>query len=209
MSGAHDSRTRSTLLVRLRDLSDQAAWDEFLDRYAPRIYGWCRRYRLQEADAADVTQEVLRKLVTALRSFAYDPARGSFRAWLKTVTNNAVRDLAESWRRPGRGTGDTAVHAGLDAVQGPDALAELAAALQAEAEQELLREACERVKLRVKPHTWQAYERTAVERQPAADVAGALGMPVAEVYVAKSRVLKLLREEVEKLNAGTFSPPSL
>src|SRR5262245_38241448 len=79
MQSNGDSRTRSTLLLRLRDLSDRAAWEEFLDSYAPKIYGWCRRFHLQEADAADVTQEVLGKLVSALRRFDYDPARGSFR----------------------------------------------------------------------------------------------------------------------------------
>lgn len=201
MQSDGDSRTRSTLLLRLRDLGDQEAWAEFVDRYAPKIYGWCRRHRLQEADAADVTQDVLSRLVGALRRFEYDPARGSFRGWLKTVTTNVIRDLAQSWAKPGRGSGDSRANAALEAIQAPAALTDLAAMLEAEAEQELLREAEARVQLRVQPHTWQAYQLTAVQQQPAPQVAQQLNMPVSEVYVAKSRVIKLLRQEVEKLNS--------
>jgi RNA polymerase sigma-70 factor (ECF subfamily) len=200
MQGDRDSRTRSTLLYRLRDLADQEAWTEFLERYAPRIYGWCRRYQLQEADAADVTQEVLGRLVRAMRTFEYDASRGSFRGWLKTVTNNAIRDFGQSLRRPGRGTGDSATVKNLEAIQAPDALAALTLTIEAEAERELLREAETRVQLRVKPHTWQAYHQTAVELRPAAEVAVALNMPVGEVYVAQSRVLKLLSQEVARLD---------
>lgn len=199
MAGDPDS-TRSTLLRRLRDWNDRQAWEEFLHRYGPRIYDWCRRYHLQSADAADVTQEVLIRLVTALRKFDYDPARGSFRGWLKTVTQNVIRDLAESWSRPGRGSGDSRVLRALQAHQAPEALASLAGEIEAEAERELVRQAHERVRLRVQPRTWQAYHQTAVERRPVLAVAQELGMPVAEVYVAKSRVLKLLRQEVERLN---------
>ena len=199
MSGDQDLRTSATLLFRLRNLRDQDAWNDFLARYTPRIYGWCRRYQLQETDAADITQEVLGKLVNAMRKFEYDPSQGSFRGWLKTVTQNAIRDLLQSWSKSARGSGDTRVHSHLGAIQAPDALAELSAEIEAEALQELLREAGQRIQLRVKPATWQAYFLTAVEMQPAADVAKTLEMPVAEVYVAKSRVLKMLRKEVEKL----------
>jgi RNA polymerase sigma-70 factor (ECF subfamily) len=199
MQGAHDSRTRSTLLRRLRDLSDRDAWNEFLDRYAPRIFAWCRRFKLQDADAADVTQDVLGKLVLAMRSFEYDPNRGSFRAWLKTVTNNTLRDLAATWSRPDRATGDSRAGRDLEAHKAPEALAALAVEIEAEAERELLHRAQERVQLRVQPRTWQAYLLTALEGQSAAVVAPKVGLSVAEVYVAKSRVIKLLRQEVDKL----------
>jgi RNA polymerase sigma-70 factor (ECF subfamily) len=197
MQGNGEPATRSTLLYRLRDLSDQQAWNEFVERYAPKIYGWCRRYRLQEADAADVTQDVLGRMVAAIRRFEYDPARGSFRGWLKTVTSNLIRDLAQSWSRPGRGQGGGGP---AELAQAPAALTDLTALLEAEAEQDLLREAEERVRLRVQAHTWQAYALTAVERQPAAAVARQLNLTVSDVYVAKSRVIKLLRQEVEKLS---------
>lgn len=196
---ADDTPTSGTLLMRLRELDDRAAWNEFVERYTPRIYGWCRHHRLQESDAADVTQEVLGKLVKVIRSFEYDPRRGSFRGWLKTVTNNAVRDFVSELSAPGRGTGDSRIGAALGAIQAPEAISELTAALELEAEHTLLREAEERVRLRVQPHTWEAYRLLSVGALPAVDVATRLAMPVAEVYVAKSRVLKCLREEVERL----------
>jgi RNA polymerase sigma-70 factor, ECF subfamily len=195
-----ESSTHATLLLQLRDLSDHAAWGEFLQRYGPRIYGWCRRQRLQEADAADVTQEVLGKLVGAMHRFDYDPARGSFRGWLKTVTRNAIHDLIAGGIRPDQASGGPGMHERLQTLQAPEAVDELHAELEAEARLEVLREAESRVRLRVQPQTWQAYHQTAVERQPPGTVAGALGMPVSEVYVAKSRVLKMLREEIDKLN---------
>lgn len=196
---ADDTPTSGTLLMRLRELDDREAWNEFVERYTPRIYGWCRRYRLQESDAADVTQEVLGKLVKVIRSFEYDPRKGSFRGWLKTVTNNAVRDFLAELSAPGRGSGDSRIGAALSAIQDPAAIGELTAALEEEAERTLLREAEERVRLRVQPQTWEAYRLSAVESLPAAEVAARLSMPVAEVYVAKSRVLKWLREEIERL----------
>jgi RNA polymerase sigma-70 factor (ECF subfamily) len=193
-------RTSGTLLLRLRDLNDREAWTEFVNRYTPRLFGWCRKHGLQESDAADVSQEVLRKLVGAIRSFEYDPRRGSFRGWLKTVTNNAIRDFVASISRTGRGSGDSHAGSALAAIVDPSAISELSATLDAAAELELLREAESRVQLRVQSHTWEAYRRTVLISEPASDVARQLNLDVTEVYVAKSRVLKYLREEVARLS---------
>ena len=200
MSDDQPSRTSGTLLLRLRELNDREAWTEFVNRYTPRLFGWCRKQGLQDSDAADVSQEVLGKLVRAIRTFDYDPRRGSFRGWLKTVTNNAIRDFVAERSRPGRGSGDSQVGSALAALSTPAAIGELTATLDAAAEMELLREAEARVQLRVKPHTWEAYRRTVLNSEPAADVARQLNLPVADVYVAKSRVLKCLREEVARLS---------
>src|SRR4051794_32986652 len=79
--------TRVTLLAQLRhDPSDEASWAEFVDRYGRHIYRWCRQWKLQDADAEDVTQDILMKLTRKLRDFSYDPTR-SFRSWLKTITH--------------------------------------------------------------------------------------------------------------------------
>ena len=202
-AGDGDLRTSGTLLLRLRQLDDREAWGEFVEQYTPRIFAWCRRYRLQDSDAADVTQEVLGKLVKAIRTFDYDVSRGSFRGWLKTVTNNAVRDFLEDLVRPGRGSGDTQIGGLLAALQAPDAIQDLTASLEEEAERELLREAEARVQMRVQPNTWEAYRLTALKNVAASDAAAELGMPVSEVYVAKSRVLKMLREEVTRLGGSS------
>ncbi|MFM9959748.1 MAG: RNA polymerase sigma factor [Planctomycetaceae bacterium] len=200
MSDDSTTRTSGTLLLRLRELSDRDAWTEFVNRYLPRLFAWCRQRGLQESDAADVSQEVLGKFVGAIRSFDYDPSRGSFRGWLKTVTNNAIRDFVASRSRPGRGSGDSQIGLALATVIDPSAISELTATLDAAAELELLREAEARVQLRVQPHTWEAYRRTVLNSEPATEVARQMNLRVAEIYVAKSRVLKCLREEVARLS---------
>src|SRR5262245_4014847 len=190
------SRTSVTLLGRLRqDCTDQSAWREFVRRYGPKIYGWCRQWSLQEADAQDVTQDVLLKLADKLRTFAYDPTR-SFRGWLKTLTHHAWQDFLEGRRRRGLSTGDPAV---LDHLQSAEAGTDLVSRLDEEYERELLAEAMARVQLRVQPHTWEAFHLTAVEDLPGVEVARRLDMQVAMVFVAKSRVQKLIRQEVERL----------
>src|SRR5262249_25349845 len=117
MCDALSPGTSPTLLGRLRqDPADAAAWSTFVLRYGPRIHAWCRQWRLQEADAQDVTQDVLVKLVTRMRTFDYDRAR-SFRAWLKTVTYHAWRDYVHGQQRAGQGSGDSAVLAALDSLE--------------------------------------------------------------------------------------------
>ncbi len=192
--------TSVTLLIRLRDLDDQDAWSEFVDRYAPQVFHWCRENYLQDSDARDVTQEVLSKLVIAMREFEYKPARGSFRGWLRVVTRNTVRDLGRRWEQRLRGSGDTSVNEFLHHICDDDSLDNLAESIQSRFNSEILAEAEQRVRGRVQPKTWEAYERTAVRQQAARDVADALQMPVSEVYVAKSRVLKHLRAEVAVLD---------
>src|SRR3954467_695035 len=95
---ATESATSASLLVRLQQApADQAAWAEFLRRYGDQIHGWCRRWGLQEADALDLTQDVLFKLVRAMQAFRYDPSQ-RFRGWLKTVAHHAWQDLGRGRR---------------------------------------------------------------------------------------------------------------
>src|SRR4051812_45449495 len=101
MAVPHESETRATLLGRLRhDPGDQKAWAEFVTLYGPRLYGWCRRWGLQEADAQDVTQNVLLRLARKMRDFSYDSDK-SFRAWLKTLAQRAWSDFLEARKRAG------------------------------------------------------------------------------------------------------------
>lgn len=189
--------TSQTLLLRLRDLDDQAAWKEFVERYAPSIYGWCRFHQLSQADAADVTQDVLYKLVSAIQSFRYDSSRGRFRSWLKTVTRNALRDYVRESKRAAQGTGDTATLRLLSEVGDQRFEDELAALVEAEAQHELLKSAEEQVQTVVSPHTWQAYVLTVHEKCSARDAAARLNLRVTDVYVAKSRVISRLKQLVQ------------
>jgi len=200
MNRGEGSETSATLLGRLRQRPvDDAAWGEFTDRYARKIYGWCRGWNLQEADAHDVTQIVLLKLAEKMQSFVYDPSL-SFRAWLKTVTRHAWSDF---WQSQGQ---DLAV-GGSGAGQifhSVEAREDLLQRLEGEFDRELLEEAISRVRTRVTPRTWKAYELTAVEGKSGAETAEMLGMKVATVFVAKSKVLKMLQDERENLE-GTES----
>jgi RNA polymerase sigma-70 factor (ECF subfamily) len=183
MSSSSALRTSTTLLERLRQTpAAQAAWGEFVRRYGPLVYGWCRRWRLQEADAEDVSQAVLVKLSEKMRTFCYDPAR-SFRAYLKTLARYAWCDLLESRRRPCAG-GDGGGLSLLETVEAGD---DLVRRLNEQFDRELLEEAETRVRRRVEPHTWEAFRLTAVEGTSGAEAAARLGLKVATVFKAKSR----------------------
>jgi len=196
MGGLYDSGTRITLLGLLRrDPTNQAAWAEFVEHYGRKIYGWCRKWNLQEADAQDVTQNVLLKLAQKLREFTYDPSR-SFRAWLKTLTHHAWSDFLEGRQRPGLGSGDSQVG---DMLRSLEAREDLVKHLEAEFDRELLEVAMQHVRLRVAPQTWLAFTLTALEGHSGAEAAERIPMQVAQVFVAKRRVQKMLQEEVAKL----------
>src|SRR3982751_1833054 len=94
--------TQASLLLRLADARDGAAWEQFVELYAPPVYACARREGLQDADAADVTQDVLRAVSGAFRSGQYDAERGRFRAWLFTVVRNKLRDFRAARARRGR-----------------------------------------------------------------------------------------------------------
>jgi RNA polymerase sigma-70 factor (ECF subfamily) len=192
--------TRVTLLARLRqDPTDQKAWDVFVERYGRHIYRWCRRLKLQDADAEDVTQDILVKLARKMRDFAYDPAR-SFRGWLKTLAHHAWRDFVDSPRRVKAATGDARV---WELLQTVEAREDLIQKLQEAFDHDLLEAAKMRVRLRVAPHTWEAFRLVALEGLAVADVAATVQMQVAMVYVAKSKVQRMLQEEIQKLEAGS------
>lgn len=188
--------TRVSLLTRLRHQpSDQAGWDEFVERYGRHIYRWCRQWKLQDADAEDLTQSILLKLTQKLRAFAYDPSR-SFRSWLKTVAHHAWRDFEDSRRRGQQAVSDSG---GQELMLALEARDDLVQRLEEAFDLELLEVAKIRVRLRVAPQTWEAFRLTALEGLPVAEVAARVGLKVAMVYVAKSKVQRMLREEIGKL----------
>jgi RNA polymerase sigma-70 factor (ECF subfamily) len=199
MSAAADSPTRVTLLLRLRhDPADEQAWSEFVDLYGGKILGWCRAWRLQEADARDITQDVLTRLAVRMRDFRYDPEK-SFRAWLKTVARHAWEAFEKARRRPGGGSGGSDVYEQLLSVPARD---DLLGRLEATFDRELLEEATRRVRQRVEPKTWEAFHLAAEEGLSGAEVAERIGMRASQVYVARKRVQEMLREEIRRLDAG-------
>ena len=205
MNGPSASQTSPTLLVRLRRTpTDEGAWQEFCRRYGGRILLWCRQWHLHEADAQDVTQTVLLTLAERMRHFDYDPA-GSFRGWLRTVTLNAWRKLAASQRRAGAGSGDSVVDRLLQTVAARD---DLVAKLEEEFDRELLDEALVRVQLSVTRERWEAFRLTALEGMSGAEAARKLSLKVATVYSMRSKVQKLVRTEMNKLEKLGMEPPT-
>ena len=199
MADPADLLTSPTLLGRLaRSPADQAAWAEFVRRYGPLIHGWCRRWGLQETDAQDVAQNVLLELARQMAGFNYDPA-GSFRGWLRTVARRAWGRYVEARRRPGLGTGDSAVAGVLESVEAGD---DLVGRFEEESTRELLQSAMERVQLRVQPKTWEVFRLLALEGMSGGEVAQRLGMKVGAAYVAKSKIIKMIEQEARRLDGG-------
>jgi RNA polymerase sigma factor (sigma-70 family) len=191
------SDTRLTLLGRLRSApSDSGAWSEFVDWYGQKIYVWCRNWGLQEADAQDVTQEVFLKLSQRMQNFRYDP-NGSFRAWLKTVTHHTWQDHLAKQRRDGRGSGSDDAVRRLSLIEARDNLEQW---IVAAGDEELLKEAAARVRLRVEPRTWDAFRLLAIDERSGAEAARELGMKIGAVFVARSKVQRMLREELARID---------
>jgi RNA polymerase sigma-70 factor (ECF subfamily) len=187
--------TRPSLLVRIRDLQDEEAWREFVEIYGPVVYGFARKRGLQEADAGDLTQEVLRAVAAVAGRLDYDPRKGWFRSWLYTVARNKLHDFLLARRRHGQGTGDSKVQVLLEEqpAQQEEAL------WDEEYQQQLFAWAAERVRQRFEDTTWQAFCQVAVEGKSPKGAAATLGLTLAAVYMAKSRVLAALRKEIRQL----------
>ncbi len=197
--------TRVSLLARVKDLRSQESWKEFVDLYGPLISRFLRKLGVVEADTADLTQEVFAIVVRRLPSFKYDPAKGRFRGWLKTVTiRRALRFFAQQRRTP-LSPGGTAV---LEVfLQQPDPHDQLEEMWEQEWRQRVLEAAMDQVRRQVSQPIWRTFQMTVLHGSPAQQVAEGLGMSVGQVYVNKCRVLKRLRQVVEDTDEfGTNGP---
>jgi RNA polymerase sigma-70 factor (ECF subfamily) len=188
--------TRLSLLVRLRDARDDRAWAQFVELYAPLVYGFARKHGLQDADAADLTQDVLQAVSGGIRRLDYDPHRGSFRGWLFTVVRNKLRNFIAAQKRPGRGTGDSNAQQLLQEL--PAREDDQTAWWDQEYERRVFTWAAEQVRGVFQDSTWQAFWQTAVEGKTGPEVARGLGLSVAAVYLAKGRVMARLKELIRE-----------
>ena len=183
--------TPASLLERLRQPFEPDAWARFVSLYAPLIYSWGRRVRLQQQDAADLVQEVFVTLLQVLPAFSYDRHK-SFRRWLRTVTLNKWRNNRKQWDRlASRGQANA-----VDQAAGPD---DLEALWEAEYRQSLAGRALDIMRSDFQETTWKACWEMVVAGRPAAVVAAELGLTVGAVYAAKFRVLERLRSELRGL----------
>jgi RNA polymerase sigma-70 factor (ECF subfamily) len=185
--------THVSLLVRIRDAGDREAWARFVEVYAPLVYGFARRHGLQDADAADLTQEVLRAVAAAAGRLDYDPRRGAIRGWLFTIVRRKLLNFRAARRHaPGTGAQDL-----LDQL--PAHKDEQAALWDQEYDQRLFAWAADQVRGGFQEATWQAFWQTAVEGKSPRKAAAALGLSVGAVYIARSRVLARLKAQIQEI----------
>jgi RNA polymerase sigma factor (sigma-70 family) len=188
---ASPQATRPSLLLRIRDPRDGDAWETFVDTYLPMIYRYARRMGLQDADAADVSQEVLVEVARCIRAFEYQPGRGRFRDWLGVLVRRRVFRFL---KKKDRGPADPGEE-DLNGPEGNSADVEWTDEFNAR----ILDMAMARARPHFEPTTWRAFEGVWLENRRAGDVAAELNQPIEVIYTSKSRVLKRLEEEVRIL----------
>jgi RNA polymerase sigma-70 factor (ECF subfamily) len=192
--------TRASLLLRLCDGADHAAWMEFVALYEPVIYRLLRRHDLQDADAREVMQELFMAVSRSIER--WDPARerGSFRGWLRRVARNLVINWLKQRERRVAAAGGSDFQAWLDMLPS-DSSAETAE-FDLELRRSLFQRATEQVRVDVEPATWQAFWETGVLGTSSAEAATKLGMSAGAVRVAKCRVLVRIKEAVSAMETN-------
>lgn len=183
--------TSPSLIVRLRKGGDADAWRHFVRVYAPLIHGFARGRGLQDADAADLTQEVLRGVHARVEALDYDPARGSFRSWLFTIARRKLATFLDRRRRRPEISETPGVLDGLAAADEEDRW-------ERDYQRHVFAWAAEQVRPTVAEATWEAFWLTAVDGQTGRAVAERLGMTAAAVYLARGRVTARLRERIQQ-----------
>lgn len=173
--------------------NDQAAWTKLVDLYAPLVYHWCRRAELGAEDTADVFQEVFRAVALHIGTFQ----RESFRGWLRTITQNKIRDHFRRIREEPKAAGGTDANLRMNAAADPISLEE------DESEQQIVHQVLHRtlesIRGEFEERTWTAFWQVQIEGKSTADAGAALGMTAAAVRKARLRVLARLREELGDL----------
>lgn len=186
--------TRDSLLVRVKNASDQEAWTEFVDLYRPVIYRLARRRGMQDADAQDLAQQVLVSVSKALPRWNRRPGT-RFRHWLVRIAKNAILN-ALMRTPPEQAAGGTTIQNVLQ--QYPDSEEATEEAIQTEYRRELFRRAARHVREDVDLDTWRAFWMTMVEGQEIDEVSRKLEKSIGSVYAARSRVMRRLRDKVRQ-----------
>jgi RNA polymerase sigma factor (sigma-70 family) len=182
--------TSLSLLEQVRDPGAEEAWDRLVPLYTSLLHAWLSAAGLQTADRDDLTQRVLEVLVRQLPEFAHSGRPGAFRAWLRGITLNLLREF---WRRrPTTGSGSV-----LDQLVDPRS--GLSRRWDKQHDRHVLHNLLELVEPEFSGAAWQAFRRLTLDRIPAREVAAELDTTVNAVLIAKSRVLARLRQEASRL----------
>jgi RNA polymerase sigma-70 factor, ECF subfamily len=184
------SETSHSLLEHLQDGPNETAWRRMVDLYTPLIRGWLRRYALNDSDCDDLVQDVLAVVVRRMPDFQRRPQIGSFRRWLRTITVNCLRDF---WRAQRLKPGNQEISGVLAELEDPESA--LSKLWDVEHDRHVTQCLLERIRPRFEAKTWRAFQRVALDGAPVDQIARELGLTVNAVFIAKSRVLHLLRKE--------------
>lgn len=188
--------TRETLIRRLPNLADVDAWNQFVEIYEPLLFRLARSKGMQPADADDFTQEVLSAVTKAVGRWLENADRGSFRAWLFRIAQNLAVNFLTRPKHRRLGTGDSQMDR-LMAEQPAKSNATTELFLK-EYRRELFRWAAEQVRGQVSDRQWRVFWLTSVEDRPIGPVAAEAGMSVGSVYIARSRITRLIREKIRQ-----------
>ena len=185
--------TRESLLIRMKQEEDGAAWREFHEIYGRLIFGYSLHYDISHAEAEDIVQEVCIKVFRQIVRFDYSPQRGRFRGWLKTITRNAVVDYLrrKKTRRKTSVEYRRQLEDGL--AVGRDRDDEI---WRLEWEKAVFEAALDRVRERVGEETFQVFKRYVLDNQSAAEVSEETTLDANAIYAVKHRVMNFIREEV-------------
>ena len=190
-------RNRVSLIYRIRNARDIDAWYQFADIYAPLLHRYATKRGLQDADAADLTQEVLSEISRSIRKGTYDPQRGSFRNWIFGIARHLLCRRLRQNQKSISGSGDSKVHAFLNELVSPN---HEKRDFEREYRKHLFNWAAKQVREKVTDKTWSAFWRTAIDGSEPAEVARDLKMEVGSVYVAKSRVMSRIRQKLATID---------
>jgi len=188
--------TSRNLLARAKDPADAASWRRLTELYSPLIRSWVRPYVAQPADTDDIVQDVMIVLVDELPHFEHNGRRGAFRSWLRAIAVNRLRGYWYA-RRGAEGSGESSVIAQLQQLEDP--ASSLSQTWDDEHDRHVTELLLESIRLEFQPATWHAFVATTREGRPAAEVAAELGLSVNAVLIAKSRVIKRLRQKARGL----------
>lgn len=189
------SDTRASLILRLCDAEDTAAWTEFTEIYVPVVLRLAQRHGLQLADAEDLVQEVLSAVARSVATWTANERRGKFRAWLYRIArNHAIDFLTRRKHRAWAAGGESAGYV-LGSLEQQE---EVTSEFNLEYRREVFRWASAQVQGTVSERTWRAFWMTSVLDQSVNEVGEQLQMSAGSVYIARSRVMKRLRALVKQ-----------
>lgn len=183
--------TRPSLLLRVRNPADGAAWRTFDQIYRPLLVRYAQRRGLSHSDAEDVAQDCLEAIARHIGSFNYDPGRGRFKSWLKAVVNNRVRNLA---RKRQEHEAESGLIERADSPEpAPDAAFD-----QVWMEQHLWH-CIRRLQTEVDDATYRAFVAYVIEDRPVEEVCRDTGLTAGNLYTIKWRLTQRIAGSMREL----------